>query len=66
MASLTDLFRPKKTDNRMQIAGLLRLLADLMGGDEQPEETDDGVKPPETQPFRDPVIRTRPDWIPRP
>jgi len=65
MASLLSLFQPRKTDNRMRIAGLLRLLAELMD-DEQPEETDEGVKPPLTEPFREPVIRTRPDWIPRP
>lgn len=82
MASLVDLFKPKKKpDNRMMIAGLLRVLSDLMGSSDGPakrrkprskpkkeEDTEEKTeaKVPLTQPFRDPVIRTRPDFFPRP
>jgi hypothetical protein len=66
MANPLTLFRRPTPDKRMRLAGLLRLLAELIGDDEQPEETDDGVKPPATQPFREQGIRTRPDFIPRP
>jgi hypothetical protein len=54
-----------KKSNTM-LAMLLRMFADFISGDSDDDSEQDGTVPPATEAFREPSVRTRPDFFPRP